>query len=75
MVAKLVGYLESTRIVLQRYPESDLSVPSRYRPVPSLFIGTSNWTKPFHLSRPDREEPDNPYFHELRGQMYLKRFV
>jgi len=69
MRGKLIGFLEPTGRVLQRYKETDNSMESRY----ARAIA--------HYRRPDMpkalalidgliaEHPKDPYFHELKGQM------
>jgi predicted Zn-dependent protease len=72
MRAKLVGFLEPIERVFRKYPESDTSLESRY----ARAIA--------HYRRPDlkmalplieeliAERPEDPYFHELRGQMLFE---
>ena len=72
MRAKLIGFLERPDQVLRTYPESDTSVPARY----ARAIA--------HFRRPDldralplidgliAEQPKDPFFHELRGQMLFE---
>jgi len=70
--AKLRGYIEEPERVLAAYPESDTSVPARY-------------ARAFALHRaayPDRslaaidsllaEQPEDPFFLELKGQILLE---
>ncbi|MGH6912522.1 MAG: M48 family metalloprotease, partial [Geminicoccales bacterium] len=71
MVAKLRGFLDDPRQVVERY-QDDESFPGRY----ALAIA--------HYRMPDLEqalrevdaliadEPDNPYLHELKGQMLFE---
>ena len=70
--AKLIGFLEPTDRVFRLYPEEDDSVPGRY----ARAIA--------HFRRPDldqalplidgllAERPDDPFFHELKGQMLFE---
>ncbi|MGF1609505.1 MAG: M48 family metalloprotease [Kiloniellales bacterium] len=72
MRAKLVGFLEPLERVFRKYPESDTSLEARY----ARSIA--------HYRRPDlkkalplidgliEERPDDPFFHELRGQMLFE---
>ncbi|MAK65367.1 MAG: peptidase M48, Ste24p [Maricaulis sp.] len=70
--AKIYGFLVDPEYVFYRYPESDTSLPARYARAVAYY----------HEARLDRaleeinsllaEEPDNPYFHELHGQMLFE---
>mgnify|MGYP000135561979 CR=1 FL=1 len=69
---KIYGFLAEPEFVFYRYPESDQSLPARYARAVAYY----------HDARLDRaleeieslleEEPDNPYFHELHGQMLFE---
>jgi predicted Zn-dependent protease len=72
MVAKLVGYLESMRIVLQRYPESDQSVTARYARAIAYYRDKQMDKAVPLVDSLIAEEPDNAYFHELKGQMLFE---
>jgi predicted Zn-dependent protease len=70
--AKLYGYLAEPARVLQRYPESDTSVPARYARA-YAFHKDAQVAKA--LAEADTLlslEPDNPYFLELKGQILLE---
>ncbi|MDQ8755748.1 M48 family metalloprotease [Sphingosinicella sp. LHD-64] len=70
--AKLAGYVDPTQQVFSRYPESDRSVPARY-------ARAYAWHRTAH---PDRalgevqslltDNPHDPYFLELLGQIQLE---
>jgi predicted Zn-dependent protease len=70
--AKLIGFVEDPRNVLNRYPESNRSIPARY-------ARAYAWHRDHH---PDRalaeadsllaDRPDDPYFLELKGQILLE---
>jgi predicted Zn-dependent protease len=72
MVAKLTGYLEPLRLVLIRYPDSDTSIPARYaRSI--AYYRAEDLTKALKVADSlVEEEPENPFFHELRGQMLFE---
>lgn len=72
MVAKLVGFLEPLRVTLQRYPESDQSVPARYARSIAYFQDRQMDLAVPLIDGLIAEEPDNPYFHELKGQMLFE---
>ena len=70
--AKLVGYVEDPRTTMNRYPESDRSIPARY-------ARAYAWHRDHHpdraLAEADsllRDRPDDPYFLELKGQILLE---
>jgi predicted Zn-dependent protease len=72
MVAKLVGFLESMRIVMQRYPESDQSIPARYARAIAYYRDKQLDKAVPLIDGLIAEEPGNPYFHELKGQMMFE---
>ncbi|MBC7985131.1 MAG: M48 family metalloprotease [Sphingomonadaceae bacterium] len=70
--AKLIGYVSEPNATLQSYPESDTSVPARY-------ARAYAWHKRAFMDRALAEvnsllqgAPDDPYFLELQGQIYLE---
>lgn len=72
MVAKLVGFLQPPDLVLRRYPETDTSIEARY-------ARTVAWHRRADLQRALAEvdallrlEPQNAYFHELKGQILFE---
>ncbi len=70
--AKIVGFLESPNRVLRRYPDSDQSKQARYARSVAHF---RNGVLPRALTEIDSligEEPENPYFHELKGQILFE---
>lgn len=72
MRAKLSGFIDRPEAVLRRYPASDNSLPARYaRAISSYRFGNVRDS----IARIDAliaEQPDNPYFHELKGQALLE---
>ena len=72
MRAKLIGFLNPLGQVLKSYPESDKSLPARYARaiayyrVPNLDKGLTE------IDALLQENPADPYFHELKGQMLLE---
>jgi predicted Zn-dependent protease len=72
MRAKLSGFLDNPQTVLNRYPNSDQSLPARYaRAIASYrrsglrdFIPKIDSLIKFY--------PDNPYFYELKGQFLFE---
>jgi predicted Zn-dependent protease len=66
--AKIHGYLESARMVSQRYPRSDTSAPARYaRAISRSCLGDLRGALA-ELDHLQRAMPTNPFIYELRGQ-------
>jgi predicted Zn-dependent protease len=70
--AKLGGFVNEPRLTLQRFPESDRSVPARY-------ARAYAWHKSAHPDRALAETeallaiaPTDPYYLELQGQILLE---
>jgi predicted Zn-dependent protease len=70
--SKLHGFLDPPAQTLERYPSSDKSVSARYARaiayyrIPELDKGLTE------INGLIRDEPDNPYFWELKGQMLFE---
>jgi predicted Zn-dependent protease len=72
MRAKLFGFVAKFDEVARRYPISDNSLPARYARAIAAY---QNKRLPDALSQIDgliREQPSNPYFLELKGQVLLE---
>jgi predicted Zn-dependent protease len=70
--AKLIGFVDDPRRTLQRYPETDQSMPARY-------ARAYAWHRDAHPERAIAEadallaqRPGDPFFLELRGQILLE---
>ena len=70
--AKLIGYVDDPRQVMNLYPESNRSIPARY-------ARAYAWHRTAHpdqsLAETDsllRDRPHDPYFLELKGQILLE---
>ena len=72
MQAKLVGFLEPITRVLDRYPETDQSMPARYARAIAYFQAGEIDNALDQIDALLAELPDDPYFHELKGQMLLE---
>ena len=72
MRAKLAGFLERPDTVARRYPSSDTSLPARYARAISAyrFDGVGGATA--QIDALIQAQPNNPYFHELKGQALLE---
>lgn len=72
MRAKLSGFLERPGTVLRRYPLSNHSLPARYARAISAY---RNGGLPHAIGMINdliRSAPNDPYFHELKGQALLE---
>ena len=70
--AKLMGFMQSSQRVFQRYPSSDTSLESRYaRSIAMFRRGDIKNALPILDSLTD-EVPQNPYFWELKAQALLE---
>ena len=72
MRAKLSGFLEAPGTVLRRYPLSNQSVPARYARAISTYRHGDLRSAVAQIDGLIANEPNNPYFHELKGQALLE---
>ena len=68
MVAKLYGFV-APDIALQRFSEADRSVPARYARAIALYRKGTLGSALLTIDGLLKEYPNDPYFHEVRGQM------
>jgi predicted Zn-dependent protease len=69
--AKLGGFVLPVKDALIRWPESDTSEPARYAHT-MIYLRQPNLQKALATANGlIAEEPNNPYFYEVRGQIYL----
>lgn len=72
MVAKLYSFLKPQFSTLQKYPETDVSVPARYaRSIAHYRRGRLDLSVPL-IDGLIEEQPEDPYFWELKGQMLFE---
>ena len=72
MQAKLIGFLETPNKVNRKYPPDDTSVAARYAHSIAA-LQASDITRALELvDTIIADEPENPYFHELRGQILFE---
>ena len=72
MKAKLVGYLEPPARVFVDYPPTDNSQAARYaRSISAMQVADLS-TALKEIDSLIAEEPENPYFHELKGQILFE---
>ncbi|MBA2125377.1 peptidase M48 [Hyphomicrobium methylovorum] len=75
MRAKLSGYLESPSTVANRYPPSDTSLPARYARAIALFFrggGGALEASVRDINVMIRENPEYPYFYELKADLLMR---
>jgi predicted Zn-dependent protease len=69
--AKLAGFILPVKDALNRFPESDTSEPARYAHA-MVYMRQPNFPKALAaINSLIAEEPENPYFYEARGQIYI----
>ncbi len=72
MRAKLVGFLERPDAVARRYPRSDTSLAARYARAISTYRFSDPRAALAQIDALIQAQPQNPYFHELKGQALLE---
>jgi predicted Zn-dependent protease len=69
MKAKLSGFLDAPQLVFNRFPLSDMSAPARYARTVAHFRSGDLRSAIRVLDTLIDDEPDNPYFYELKAQI------
>jgi predicted Zn-dependent protease len=72
MRAKISGFMERPDTVLRRYPTSNDSLPARYARAIAGFKHGDLRNAIAQIDALLQVQPNNPYFHELRGQALLE---
>jgi predicted Zn-dependent protease len=72
MRAKLYGFLERPDAVARRYPPSDASLAARYARAIAAMRFADTGVAQAQVDALIHAQPQNPYFHELKGQMLLE---
>lgn len=72
MKAKLVGFLEPPARVFRDYPPTDQSAPARYARSISAMKVADLGAALKEIDSLIADEPENPYFHELKGQILFE---
>jgi len=72
MQAKLIGFIRSEGQVLARYPRSDTSQPARYARAIAYYRQAKLDEARAELDVLIAEDPQNPYFQELMGQILFE---
>jgi predicted Zn-dependent protease len=72
MRAKLAGFIDRPDAVMRRYPSANNSLPARYaRAISSYRFGNIR-DAITQIDTLIADQPNNPYFHELKGQALLE---
>jgi predicted Zn-dependent protease len=72
--AKLFGFTRPNAETYRRYPVADNSLPARYARAIARNCTSPSFCTAYAMGDVDallRERPDNPYFWELKGQVFL----
>lgn len=72
MRAKLSGFTERADTVARRYPLSDTSLPARYARAIAAYRHSDMRGALVQIESLMQAQPNNPYFHELKGQALLE---
>lgn len=70
--AKIFAFTNPLQTVLNRYPPSDTSIEARYARTFAYYKQTNFAKAIAGIDALIAEFPDDPYFHELRGQILFK---
>lgn len=69
---KIDGFLEQPHVALRKYPLTDQTPPARYARAVAYYRNADLDKGLAEIDRLIESEPENPYFHELKGQMYFE---
>ncbi|WP_051088980.1 M48 family metalloprotease [Woodsholea maritima] len=69
---KIIGFMASPAQTFLRYPESDTSLPARYARAVAYYKDGQLARAREHIEALIADEPDNPFFYELEGQMLFE---
>src|SRR5260370_36653020 len=72
MRAKLYGYMDRSEIAGNRYPASDQSLPARYARAIAASRFSDSRAAMAQIDALIEAQPQNPYFHEVKGQTLLE---
>jgi len=72
MRAKISAFMERQDTVYRRYPMSNDSLPSRYAHAITAYLHGDPRAALAQIDALIQLQPNNPYFHELRGQALLE---
>jgi predicted Zn-dependent protease len=72
MRAKISAFIEPAQTVANRYPLRDTSLPARYARAIAAYRYADLRTALPQIDALIHEQPNNPYFHELKGQALIE---
>ncbi len=72
MRAKLSGFMDRPDSVIRRFPQGDNSLPARYARAISTYRHSDLRSAVAQIDALIQTQPNNPYFHELKGQALLE---
>jgi predicted Zn-dependent protease len=72
MRAKLIGFMEPLESTLKVYPEDRKETPARYARAIAYYRNADTDKALPLVNELIADDPDNPYFHELKGQMLIE---
>ena len=70
--AKIKGFLQEAHFTLREYPLSDTSDPARYARAVAYYRSSDIEKALLEINYLIEKYSDNPYFHELKGQMLFE---
>ncbi len=70
--AKIKGFLDEPKFTFREYPVTDKSAPARYARAVAYYRSANIKSGLKEIDSLLAESPDNPYFHELKGQMLFE---
>ncbi|WKA25765.1 M48 family metalloprotease [Bradyrhizobium roseum] len=70
--AKISAFMERQETVYRRYPLSNNSLPARYAHAISTYLHGDLRSALSQIDALIQQQPNNPYFHEVRGQALLE---
>jgi predicted Zn-dependent protease len=70
--AKINGFLQETNVTLRQYPLSDQSDPAHYARAVAYYRGSQMEKAEKEIDTLIEKHPENPYYHELKGQMLFE---
>jgi predicted Zn-dependent protease len=70
--AKISGFLNEPHVTMRLYPLADQSEPARYARAVAYYRDSDLEKATREITRLLDGEPDNPYYHELYGQMLFE---
>jgi len=70
--AKILGFMQPAQFTLRQYPLSDSSDPAQYARAVAYYRGTEMEKALKEIDALLEKHPENPFFHELKGQMLFE---